>query len=248
MKNFTKLTSSPIRQFTRAFSRLRKTPEFKLVKFDPKLEGDYLAFRNLLIENIKFSALQFLIPNLRNEVNLSNKTEVREYFKDLNKDIYLRDAYNYVTINHDKGPLGYKKILRDGEFIGNTGWMMRKVEGGLITELERGMHLQEKYCSPDLSTKPNSTVKPRVAAQIMRLNVLDLLENKDSLDMNGKIISNIDAKNIRSQVSMINRGMNVGEPTKRTKTILTWERGIDNMLACAEEVLRNLDKTIDQQR
>lgn len=167
MKNFTKL---PIRQFTRAFSKLRKVPEFKLIKFDPKSKGDYELFRELIIENMEFSALQFLIPNLDDDIeDLRDKEEVGAYFDRFGKDKYLLDAYNFVTQNHEKGPLGYKKVLQDGQFVGNTGWIMHEInDQGKISKIERGIHLKQSLCSPNLSDKPNTSFKPRLGARIIR--------------------------------------------------------------------------------
>ena len=244
MRNFTKMAT---RQFTRSFSKLRKKPEFKLIKFDAKSRGDYEKFRELIIENMEFSALQFLIPGIKDDVrDLRDKEEVRTYFDDLDKDKYLRDAYAFVTQNHDIGALGYKKILKDGQFVGNTGWIMHEVEkGGLIRKIERGIHLKQDLCSANLSDRPGYTFKPRLGARVIRQVVQELHDNKDHLDPDGQIVSSILKTNKRSQAFTKKYRLNVGDPVFEENGAYKWVQRIGDFTARTPEILSLLDETID---
>jgi hypothetical protein len=250
MRNFTRLTKIPTRQFTRAFSQLRKVPEFKLIKFDAKSKGDYEMFRELIIENMEFSALQFLIPNINDDIkDLRDKQEVSDYFDKFSRDKYLRDAYNFVTQNHDMGPLGYKKIMREGVFIGNTGWIMHEIgDTGLIKKIERGIHLKQDLCSPDLSENPKTSFKPRLGARVIRQVVQELYDNKDSLDLDGQLISSILKTNKRSQAFTKRYRLNVGDPTFEEGETFKWTQRIGDFVSRTPEILGLLDKTIDQER
>jgi len=246
MKNLLKLT----RQFTRSFSQLRKVPEFKLIKFDSKSKGDYELFRELIIENMEFSALQFLIPNLNDDIrDLRDKDEVRNYFDRFGKDKYLLDAYNFVTQHHDIAPLGYKKILQNGIFIGNTGWIMHEVnDDGVISKIERGIHLKQSLCSPNLSDKPSSIVKPRLAARIMKVVVQDLEDNKDSLNPDGQIVSSILKTNKRSQAFTKKYRLNVGDPTYEEGNTYKWVQRIGDFVNRIPEINSLLDKSIKERK
>lgn len=241
----------PLRQFTRSFSRLRKTPEFKLVKFDQNSKGDYELFRNLIIENIEFSALQFLIPNLKHEVDLKDQEQVKEYFEDLEKDAYLYDAYKYVTKNHYKGVLGYKKILRGESFVGNTGWIMHDVDlDGKIHKIERGIHLKQDLCSTnlDLDIPSSSMKKPRYGATIMKEVVLDLERNVNHLNLDGDLVSSILETNTRSQRFTLKTLLNQGQPVLKENNAFKWQEKIGNFVDRIPKILEKLDQCIEESK
>lgn len=243
MRNFIKQPN-----FARFFSSLREIPDLKLVKFNQRSKGDYELFRGLIIDNMNFSALQFLIPNIRDDIpDLTDSEELRRYFDNINKDKYLRDAYNFVTQNHEKGALGYCKIMQDDEFIGNTGWIMHDIdEKGIIHKLERGIHLKQELCS--LDGKPNTCFKPKTGALAMKQVIQQFEDNIESLDEDGQIFSSILKTNKRSQEFTKKYRLNVGDPVFEENGTLKWVQRIGDFASRTGEIKELLDEAINEGR
>ncbi len=237
------------KQFTRSFSQIRKLPEFKLIKFNAKSDSDYQLFRGLIIDNMEFSALQFFIPNIKDDIkSVQDSSEVRNYFNNPEKDKYLKDAYTFVTQNHETGVLGYKKVLQDGVFVGNTGWIMHDVGlDGRINKIERGIHLKQDLCSANLSEKPSTVFKPRVAVQVMKQVVEDLISNKDLLNLDGELVSSVLKTNKRSQAFTKKYKLNIGEPNFEEAGALKWAQKIGDFVDRSPEILSLLDQAANNQ-
>jgi hypothetical protein len=220
----------------RAFT---STPEFRLVQFDPNSEGDFRLFKGLMVDNIEFSALQFLIPNLKEELNLQDKRATKIYFDRPDKEEYIKNAYLFMTENNPRTPLGYKKVLnRYGEFIGNSGFAVHELdEDGKAFVLERGTHLDQSLCS-------SPTSSPRNGVKVFKLIHEDLLRHADSLNKEGIVESNILSENTRSVKSMFNNGLNVGEPINKKPNVDSWAYKVRDYLGRTPQIIDKLNQKI----
>lgn len=220
--------------------------EFKLLKFDPQSKSDYKLFRDLMLGNIRYSALQFMIPNLTKEVDLEDRDAVEKYFKDPVKDLYLQEAYKYVTNNHERTKLGYCKVLdKDDQFVGNAGWIMHDVDlDGTVQQLERGIHLNQTHRSSDISKalKPS----PNTGAKVMKLVVENLEDYKETLNPDGKLISSILETNKRSQGFTQKHKLNVGKPDYIENGTCKWVQRIGDFVERIPEIKNKLNETINK--
>ena len=230
----------------RYYSTIRDDSKFKLVKFDEQSKDDYLLFRKLIIDNMKFSALQFLIPNLKEEVDVNNSKALEEYFESPEKDRYISDAYKFVTNNHNKSNLGYCKVLnKDDQFIGNSGWILHDVDDkGIVHKLERGIHLDQSLCSSDSASGYSG---PKIGARVMRDVVTQLEDNQDKLNPNGQLISSILESNKRSQAFTQKYKLNVGEPVGSEGGALKLIQKIGDFTKRIPEIKSLLDESISKQ-
>jgi len=235
--------------FIKRFFSTNNASKFKLIKFNPYLKEDYLLFKNLMLENIQYSALQFMIPNLRQDIDLEDVSAVAKYFSDPEKEKYLQDAYKYVTNNHHKTKLGYCKVLtEDGQFIGNAGWIMHDVkDDGTVEELERGIHLKKSYRSIDGTKGQLNTSNPKTGAKVMKLVIDNLDDHKSSLNPDGKLVSSILESNKRSQAFTQRHKLNLGEPTKKLDGVYKWEQKIGTFTKRIPEIKNLLNETIKKE-
>jgi len=228
-------------QFTRAFSTYN---QIRLVKLNPNCEEDKEFFANLTATNIAFSALRHFVPNMEKEVDINNIPAVQEYFMQADKRKYLFDAYRYVSKNNNICEFGYNKVINEhGKAIGVTGFMPHVIDkNGIVKQIERGNHFTPETRSND--TPSNSPViRPRYAAIGMKKALEQLFENRHKLDLDGELMSNILADNIRSQNFTLKHKLNIGEP-KIENGIAKWREKIGNFLNRKTDICEALNSTI----
>jgi hypothetical protein len=226
-------------RFFSSFSNL----DLELLKFNRESERDFQKFRGLIIENINYSALQFLIPNIDKDLNLYDKKAVFKYFSCDTKNAYLLDAFKYVTQNHEKTDLGYYKVLKGGEFVGNAGWIVHNVSAqGKVDIIERGIHLNPSLCSDD--SKDSRKPKPRVAARVMKEVCENLYKHREQLDLDGELRSTIIKSNDRSYAFTQKYKLNIGFPDSEENGNYKWTQKIGAFLDRVPEITHLLDRSI----
>jgi len=175
----------------------------KLLNNCPK---DYKRFKLITCENFKFSALQFLVPNIGEIKNINDFEEVSNFFEKEENNIFMKKGYDYLTQNNHLSPIGYQKVFNEaGDFISIGGHFVDEFKNGKITKLQRGIHVRQDFTDP---SNPKPVVK---GAELMLHFIDDLEKHKDFLDDDGVLLSSILLNNGR----MIDFGrkhqLNVGD-------------------------------------
>lgn len=220
---------------------------FKLIKYDYNSKEDYEIFKNVIIENLQYSSLQYSIPNLHNEVNINNIDALKVYFSQPDKEAYIKKAFQFVTNHWDKSSTGYCKIIdqETDKVAGNAGWILYNVsDNGVINDLERGIHLRKDYRSED--NKTLNSKKIGVGAKVMRLIIDNFEENKDKINPEGTLVSSILKNNTRSQAFTQKHLLNVGEPTREQNGCYKWEIKNKEFIERMPAIKERLDKTINR--
>lgn len=229
--------------YTKEFLNILKK-EFILRKYHPNSIEDYKLFRQLLLQNMQYSALQFLIPNMREEVDVCDLPALQKYFKCPVKDNYTREAYKYVSNNNLITNIGYYKILnKQNCFIGNGGWIVHSIKNKKAFEIERGIHLDQLNRSSDVKNKKQNGN----GAKVMKLLLANLEDNQDCVDVKGKVISTIFKTNKRSQAFTIKHKLNIGEPVETLNNTYKWERNTGEFIKAIPEMQNALNETIAKQ-
>jgi hypothetical protein len=227
---------------TKEFLNIVKN-EFRLQKYNPYCKQDYYLFRTLLLQNMQYSALQYMIPNMTKEVDVCDLQALQKYFNNPIKENYCLQAYQYITRNNLATNIGYYKILnKQNIFIGNAGWIIHKVENQKASEVERGIHLNIINRSSDIADKKQYGN----GAKVMKLILANIEEHQESVDMEGKIISTILKTNTRSQRFTTKHKLNIGEPVLTQNNTYKWERKTKDFIAAIPEMQNELNKTIEK--
>ena len=229
---------------TKKFLNILKN-EFKLQKYNTHSIEDYKLFRQLLLQNMQYSALQFLIPNMREEVDVCDLQALHKYFKCPVKDNYIHQAYKYVSNNNAITNIGYYKILnQNNAFIGNGGWIVHSVKHNKAFDIERGIHLDKLNRSSDIKdNKQNGN-----GAKVMKILLANLEDNQSCVDLEGKIISTIFKTNKRSQAFTLKHKLNIGEPVETPNNTYKWERNTSEFIKSIPEMQNALNKTIEKKK
>lgn len=176
---------------------------------------DYKLFKLITCENFRYSALQFLVPNIGEIKNINDFEEVSNFFDKEKNNIFMKNGYDYLTKNNHLTPIGYQKVFNEaGDFLSIGGHFVDEMKNGKITKLQRGIHVRQDFSDPN-------NPKPLVKGAELMLNLInDLEKNKEYLDYDGVLLSSILLKNGR----MIDFGrkhqLNIGD------MVINKERGV----------------------
>ena len=228
---------------TKEFLNILKK-QFRLQKYNTHSIEDYKICKQLLLQNMQYSALQFLMPNMREEVDVCDLQSLQKYFKCPTKDNYMREVYKYITHNNTITDIGYYKIFnKQNCFIGNGGWIVHKLKNNKAFEIERGIHLDKLNRSSDIKdNKQNGN-----GAKVMKILLANLEDNKHCIDADGKIISTILKTNKRSQAFTLKHKLNIGEPVETPNNTYKWERNTGEFIKAIPEMQNALNETIAKQ-
>jgi hypothetical protein len=208
---------------------------YKLVKYNPQSDEDFELCGKLTIKNIKYSALQKLLP--LNEIDINNQEQIEEYFtKDGNLE-KLRPAFEYMTgKNNEVEKIGYHKIIdtqNNNAFVGHAGFIILEAKDGIANKIERGIHIDPEYRDNKLgaSTKQGSVV--------MNLCLDNLEQNTHEVNFNGTLLSSILKTNIRSQQFTLKNKLNIGKPTSEDELTYKWEQNNGTFINRIPEIRKN---------
>lgn len=216
---------------------ISKRQFYKLVKYNPQSDEDFELCGKLTIKNIKFSALQKLLP--LDEIDINNQKQIEEYFiKDGNIE-KLRPAFQYMTgKNNEVDKIGYHKII-DGSnndaFVGHAGFIILEAKDGVANKIERGIHIDPEYRDNKVgaSTKQGSVV--------MNLCLDNLEHNIHEVNLEGVLLSSILKTNIRSQQFTLKNKLNIGEPTGKDELTYKWTQKIGDFVNRIPEIRENFN-------
>lgn len=228
---------------TKEFLNILKN-EFRLQKYNTHSIEDYKLFRQLLLQNMQYSALQYLIPNMNEEVDVCDLPALQKYFKCPVKDNYIYQAYKYVSNNNIITNIGYYKILnKQNCFIGNGGWIVHSLKNKKAFEIEVGIHLDKLNRSSDIKEKKQNGN----GAKALKIILSNLEDNTDCVDLEGKVITTILKTNKRSQAFTLKHKLNIGEPVETPNNTYKWERNTGEFIKSIPEMQNALNKTIEKQ-
>ncbi len=228
---------------TKEFLNILKN-EFRIQKYNTHSIEDYKLFRQLLLQNMQYSALQYLIPNMNEEVDVCDLPALQKYFKCHIKDAYIRQVYKHVSYNNTMTNIGYYKILNKHNcFIGNGGWMVHTLKNNKAFEIERGIHLDILNRSSDIKDKKQNGN----GAKVMKILLANLEDNQSCVDLEGKIISTIFKTNARSKAFTMKHKLNIGEPVEMPNNTYKWERNTSEFIKSIPEMQNALNETIAKQ-
>lgn len=180
--------------------------KYIIQKLSNKCPKDYKRFKLITCENFRYSALQFLVPNIKEIKNINDFEEVNSFFQKEENNIFMKKGYDYLTQNNHLTPVGYQKVFNEnGDFISIGGHFVDEFKNGKITKLQRGIHVRQDFTDP-------SNPKPVVMGAVLMWHFLDHLEkNKEHLDYDGVLLSSILVTNGRMVDFGLRHKLNVGD-------------------------------------
>ena len=235
MQTLNKLTKA-----NKSHLSVSKKSFYKLVKYNPQSDEDFELCGKLTIKNIRFSALQKLLP--LDEIDINNQEQIENYFlKDGNFE-KLRPAFQYMTgKNNEVEKIGYHKVIdtqNNNAFVGHAGFIILEAKNGIATKIERGIHIDPDY------RDSKSGVSEKQGRIVMNLCLDNLQENTDNLDLDGELLSSILKTNIRSQQFTLKNKLNIGEPTGQDELTYKWNQRIGDFVKRIPEIKKNFDRTV----
>lgn len=210
---------------------------YKLIKYNPQSDEDFELCGKLTIKNIRFSALQKLLP--LDEIDINDQTQINNYFlKDGNFE-KLRSAFQYMTAkNNEVEKIGYHKVIdtkNNNAFVGHAGFIILETKNGIANKIERGIHIDPDYRDNKLG------LSQKQGKIIMNLCLDNLEKNINEVNLDGMLLSSILKTNTRSQQFTLKNQLNIGNPTKEDELTYKWEQKIGDFTKRIPEIRKNFN-------